>query len=125
MDFTTSHIFLVVSVGLIKEALFSLAVADRTVVGARWLGAAALIDLVKTTLQGMDGRLSRQWTVLGSNELNIVAFFCMFLGLRWFVRRRPVARWVAPAVAGSMLLYAEMFHLRRWSFATMGAAVLC
>lgn len=125
MDYTTSHIFLVVSLGLFCVALFSLSLADRSVVGARWLGASVLVDLIKTTLQGMDGRLSRQWTVLVPNELNIVVFFFMFLGLRWFVRRRPLARWIAPAVAASMLLYWEMVRLRTWSFPTMGAVVLC
>jgi diguanylate cyclase (GGDEF)-like protein len=132
MDYTTSHVFLVLSLGLFTGVLFSLSVVDRSVVGARWLAGSTLIDLTKTVLQGMDGRIPRLATVFVPNELNIVAFFCMYMGFRWFVRRRPLKSWVLPAaIAFSMLAYAGVFlsaslfgvHTR-WSFATMAAPVL-
>lgn len=131
MDYTTSHVFLVLTLGLFTVVLFSLSLVDRTVVGARWLASSTLIDLLKTVLQGMDGRLPRFATVLIPNELNIVAFFCMYMGFRWFVRRRPL-HWAVPAaVWASMVVYAglflsaTLFGVRtRWSFAVMAVPVL-
>ncbi len=131
MDYTTSHVFLVLTLGLFTVVLFSLSLVDRTVGGARWLAGSTLIDLVKTVLQGMDGRLPRFATVLIPNELNIIAFFCMYVGFRWFVRRRRL-HWAVPAAIGaSMLVYAgfflsaTLFGLRtRWSFAVMAVPVL-
>ena len=133
MDYTTSHVFLVLSLGLFTVSLFSLSVVDRTVVGARWLAGSTLIDLVKAVLQGMDGRLPRAMTVLVPNELNIAAYFCMYMGFRWFVRRQSLKSWAGPAAVWvSMLAYmsiflaAALFGVRiRWSFATMAAPVLC
>ena len=131
MDYATSHVFLVLSLGLFTVVLFSLSLVDRTVVGARWLAGSTLIDLVKTVLQGMDGRLSRFATVLIPNELNIVAFFCMYMGFRWFVRRRPLHWGVPAAIGASMLIYAgfflnaALFGVRtRWSFAVMAIPIL-
>ena len=132
MDYTTSHIFLVLSLGLFTVALFSLSFVDRMVVGARWLAGATLIDLVKTVLQGMDGRLPRFATVLIPNELNIVAFFCMYMGFRWFIKRQRLNSWAMPAaIALSMVVYAGLFLSAvlfgvrtRWSFAMMAAPVL-
>jgi diguanylate cyclase (GGDEF)-like protein len=117
--------------GLFTVVLFSLSLVDRTVVGARWLAGSTLIDLVKTVLQGMDGRLPRFATVLIPNELNILAFFCMYMGFRWFVRRQPLGWPLPTAIGTSMLVYAGLFlsavlfGIRtRWSFTAMAVPVL-
>ena len=94
MDYTTSHIFFLVSLGLFTIALFSLALVDRSVVGTRWLAASTLIDFTKTLLQELNGHLPRFVTVCVANELNILAFLAMYLGLRWFVVRKPFGGWV-------------------------------
>jgi diguanylate cyclase (GGDEF)-like protein len=127
MDYTTSHIFFLVSLGLFTIALFSLSVIDRSVVGARWLAASTLVDFVKTFLQELNGHLSRFITVCVANELNILAFFAMFLGLRWFVVRRPFREWVwLVPVAMAMAVYPAIFleRMRLWSFAVITLPVL-
>jgi diguanylate cyclase (GGDEF)-like protein len=127
MDYTTSHVFFLVCLGLFTVALFSLSLADRSVVGARWLAASTLIDFIKTTLQGLNGHLPRLVTVCVANELNILGFLAMFLGLRWFVVRRPFERWLwLVPVAAVMAVYPLMFlaQMRQWSFAAVSLPVM-
>lgn len=127
MDYTTSFVFFLVSLGLFTVALCSLAVVDRTVIGARWLAASTLVDFVKTFLQGLNGYAPRFITVFFANELNIASFVLAFMGLRWFVVRTPFRNWTAAAlVVADMALYAEMFHkgLRLWSFTIASLPVL-
>jgi diguanylate cyclase (GGDEF)-like protein len=130
MDYTTSHIFFLVSLGLFTVVLFTLAVVDRSVIGARWLAASTFIDLIKTSLQEMNGHAPRFVTVCVANELNILAFAAMFMGLRWFVVRKPLRSWVGPVlIAVSMAVYLAMFleKMRLWSFAmaSLPVFVLC
>jgi len=119
MDYATSHIFFVATLGLFTVALFSLSMVDRTVEGARWFAASTLLDFTKTTLQGFNGYLPRVWTVMVANELNILSFFAMYMGLRWFVVRKPLRSMVGPAaVAVAMAVYGVMFldRMLLWSF---------
>jgi diguanylate cyclase (GGDEF)-like protein len=127
MDYTTSHIFFLVCLGLFTVALFALSLADRSVVGARWLAASTLLDFVKTMLQGLNGHLPRFATVCMANELNVLGFLAMFLGLRWFVVRRPFRGWVWLVPVGTvMAIYPLMFmaSMRLWSFAVISLPVL-
>ncbi len=127
MDYTTSHIFFLVSLGLFTVVLFSLALVDRSVIGARWLAAATLLDFTKTTLQGMNGYAPRFVTVLIANELNILSFVMMFMGLRWFIVRRPFRHWTALVSIGVvMVIYLPMFlnRMRLWSFSVASLPVL-
>jgi diguanylate cyclase (GGDEF)-like protein len=108
-------------------ALSSLSVVDRTVVGARWFAASTLLDFTKTTLQGFNGYLPRLLTVMVANELNILSFFAMYIGLRWFVVRKPLRSMAGPAaVAAAMVVYSMMFldRMRLWSFAMVSVPVL-
>lgn len=127
MDYTTSHIFFLVSLGLFSVVLFSLALVDRSVIGARWLAASTLLDFTKTTLQGLSGYAPRFVTVLIANELNILSFVMLFMGLRWFVVRRPFRHWGGLAlIAIAMSVYVVMFFegMRLWSFSVSALPVL-
>jgi len=127
MDYTTSYIFFLVSLGLFAVVLLSLALLDRSVVGARWLAYATLTDLLKTTLQGIQSHAPRFVTVCLANELNILAFFFMFLGLRWFVVRKPLRSWTGPILVGiAMVAYLGMFFekMRLFSFSMAALPVL-
>jgi diguanylate cyclase (GGDEF)-like protein len=130
MDYTTSFVFLFVSLGLFTVVLFSLSLIDRSVIGARWLAASTLLDFTKTTLQGLDRYAPRLVTVCLANELNILSFVMMFLGLRWFVDRRPFHSPVGAAlIATTMVAYPVMFvqGIRQWSFtvAVLPVLALC
>lgn len=127
MDYTTSFVFFLVSLGLFTVALTSLAVVDKTVIGARWLAASTLVDFFRTFLQGLIGSAPRTITVFLANELNIASFALMFLGLRWFVVRAPFRRWGAAAlVLADMALYAVLFRMdtRHWSFTVAALPIL-
>ena len=127
MDYTTSYIFFLVSLGLFTVVLFSLALVDRSVIGARWLAVATLVDFLKSVLQGLHNYAPRFVTVCVANELNILSFFFMFLGLRWFVLRKPLRSWVGPfLILVAMAAYLGMFleKMRQWSFAMAGLPVL-
>lgn len=127
MDYTTSFVFFLISLGLFTVALSSLAVVDRNVIGARWLAASTLVDFVKTFLQGIIGYTPRFISVFVANELNIASFALMFMGLRWFIVRTPFRRWgVAALIVADMALYAEMFHkgMHQWSFTVAAVPVL-
>jgi diguanylate cyclase (GGDEF)-like protein len=130
MDYTTSFVFFLFSLGLFTVVLFSLSLLDRSVIGARWLAASTLLDFTKTTLQGLDRYAPRLVTVCLANELNILSFVMMFLGLRWFVDRRPSHSPVGAAlVATTMVAYPVMFvqGMRQWSFtvAVLPVLALC
>lgn len=126
MDYATSHVFYCVLLLLVTLALTSMALADRRVIGTRWMLLSTSLELAKVLLQGMDGRVSRVFTVLVANELNLLAFFTMYVGYRWFVWRKPFRSAVPVVATGAvLLLYAAMF-LEHWrmSFQAQGTAVL-
>ena len=127
MDYTTSHIFFLVSLGLFTIALFALSLADRCVIGARWFAASTLIEFSKTALQSLNGHIPRLYTVCLANELNVLAFFAMFVGFRRFVVRRPFRAWgwLIP-MAATMAVYPFLFllQMRKWSFSVIGLPVL-
>ena len=127
MDYTTSHLFFLISLGLFTVALFALSLADRGVIGARWFATSTLIEFCKIALQSLNGHLPRLYTVCLANELNVLAFFAMFLGFRWFVVRRPFRAWgwLIP-MAAAMAVYPFMFgfKIQKWSFSVIGLPVL-
>jgi len=127
MDYATSHIFFTTSLGIFTVALFVLSLVDRRVVGARWLAASTLADFFKTMLQGLNGHLPRFITVCVANEINVLVFVLMFLGLHWFVERKPFREWWwAVPIVCAMAIYPWMFlaRLRLWSFAAISLPVI-
>jgi len=127
MDYTTSHIFFTTSLGIFTVALFVLSLVDRRVVGARWLAGSTFVDFLKTTLQGLNGHLPRFVTVCIANEINVLVFVLMFLGLHWFVVRKPFREWWwSIPLACVMAIYPWMFlaRLRLWSFALISLPVI-
>ncbi|HEU4635821.1 MAG TPA: diguanylate cyclase [Edaphobacter sp.] len=127
MDYKTSFIFFIVSLGLFSVALTSLAVVDKTVSGARWLAASTLIDFFRTLLQALMGSAPPTVTLFLANELSIASFALMFVGLRWFIVRTPFRRWdLAGLLVGYMALYAVFFHrpVSHWSFVVAALPIL-
>ncbi len=127
MDYTTSYVFCLFCLGLFSVALLSLSLVDRTIVGTRWLAASLLLDFTSTGLQQLQGHLPRWATVCLPDELSILCTLAMFLGLRWFVRRKPFRRWGWMLVLTlAMVVYAALSFLkiRQWSFFAFGVPML-
>lgn len=127
MDYSTSYIFLLVSLGLFTLVLFTLSLVDRSVVGARWLAASTLLDFSKTLLQEFNGHLPRIVTVCIANELNVCAFLAMFFGLRWFVVRKSFHGWLwLSSVFIVLAIYPVLFlhQVRQWSFSVISLPVV-
>lgn len=113
MDLRTSFVFLFLSLVLYSVVLVSMALSDRRLVGARWLAYAVLIDLVKTVLQGMAGTIPPLLSTMAANELNLAAFFSMYMGFRWFVQREPPRSKGGPVtLLIAMAVYCAMYVLR-------------
>jgi diguanylate cyclase (GGDEF)-like protein len=112
MDLKTSFAFYFVSLMLYLIVLTAMAVADKRVLGTRWLAYSVLIEMVKIGLQVMGNRIPRLWSTMVANELNMVAFFTMYLGLRWFVHRDPLRSKTGPILLiTAMAVYFWMFVL--------------
>ncbi|MDE3106046.1 MAG: GGDEF domain-containing protein [Acidobacteriota bacterium] len=87
-----------------------MALADRRMVGARWLAYSVVLELLKVVLQALSGRLPPTLTEMVANELNLASFFSMYMGFRWFVLRQPLASRIGPAVVGACsVVYAGMY----------------
>jgi diguanylate cyclase (GGDEF)-like protein len=126
MDLNTSYVFFAIWLALYAVVLTSMACADRRLIGARWLAYSVVIELVKTVLQGMVGRIPTVLSTMVANELNVVAYFSMYLGFRWFVRRDALQSRTGPlALLAVMAVYWGMFvgHVP-YGFQVIGLPVL-
>jgi diguanylate cyclase (GGDEF)-like protein len=126
MDLTTSFAFYLVSLALYLVVLTSMALADRRVAGTRWLAYSVVLEMIKVGLQVSTGSVPRLLSTMVASELNMAAFFAMYMGIRWFILREPLRRRTGPAVLiGIMVVYAGMFffHLP-YGFQVMAAVVI-
>jgi diguanylate cyclase (GGDEF)-like protein len=121
-----TYVFFDISLALYAIVLASMALTDKRLVGARWLAYSIGVELVKSVLQGMAGSIPRVLSTMVANELNIVAYFTMFLGFRWFVAREPLRSRAGPiALLAVMAIYSGMFFLHvPYAFPVVGAPVL-
>ena len=112
MDLKTSFALYFVSLALYVIVLTAMALADKRVVGTRWLAYSVLAESIKMALQVMTGQIPRVLATMVANELNVVAFFAMYMGLRWFMQREPLRSRLWPTVMlVMMVVYCGMFML--------------
>jgi diguanylate cyclase (GGDEF)-like protein len=112
MDLKTSFALYFVSLALYVIVLTAMALADKRVIGTRWLAYSVLAESIKMALQVMTGTIPRVFTTMVANELNVVAFFAMYMGLRWFMLREPLRSRIWPTVMlVMMVVYSGMFLL--------------
>lgn len=110
MDLTTAYVFFCISLAVYAVVLSSMAWADRTVIGTRWLAYAVTLDLIKDFLQIMGGRIPVVFNGLVANEISMASYFAMYMGFRWFIRREPLTNRIRPALLlTGMVLYAVMY----------------
>ena len=126
MDLKTSYALYFVSLALYVIVLTAMALADKRVVGTRWLAYSVLAESIKMALQVMTGQIPRVFSTMVANELSVVSFFAMYMGLRWFMQREELRSRLWPAVMlALMAVYGGMFVLQiRYSFHVIVAIVL-
>jgi len=126
MDLKTSFAFYFVSLALYLVVLSSMALADKRVIGARWLAYSVLVEMIKIGLQAMSGSIPRLLSTMVANELNLAAFFTMYMGFRWFVQRERLESRSGPIVLMILMsVYCGMFVLHvPYAFHLVGAVVV-
>jgi diguanylate cyclase (GGDEF)-like protein len=127
MDLKTSFALYFVSLALYVIVLTAMALADKRVVGTRWLAYSVLAESIKMALQVMTGQIPRVLATMVANELNVVAFFAMYMGLRWFMQREPLRSRLWPTVMlTAMVAYCGMFFFHiPYAFQVIAAVALC
>ena len=127
MDLKTSFALYFVSLALYVIVLTAMALADKRVVGTRWLAYSVLAESIKMALQVMTGQIPRVLSTMVANELNVVAFFAMYMGLRWFIEREPLRSRIWPIVMlAVMVAYCGMFMFHiPYGYQVITAVALC
>jgi hypothetical protein len=110
MGYGTFFFTNVVSVTAFAVCLSVLAMRNRSVTGLKWLAGGLLVGLAKLVLQGLEGRTSPLISDMLTNELYPVSFLLQYMGLRWFLVRKPLqSRWPWWAMGLLIVLYTGMF----------------
>jgi diguanylate cyclase (GGDEF)-like protein len=113
MDLKTSFVFYFISMALYVSVLTAMALVDKRVIGTRWLAYSVLLEMLRTVLLVMGASIPRLLSTMAANELNVVAFFAMYMGMRWFVKRQPALSRVWPTVMLALMAgYCAMFVLQ-------------
>jgi diguanylate cyclase (GGDEF)-like protein len=89
MDYGTFFFTNIASVTVFTVCMSLLAWHNRRVQGLRWFAAGLIVGWVKLILQGLEGKVSAVLTGMTANELYLVSIAMQWIGLRWFVVRKP------------------------------------
>lgn len=89
MDYGTFFFTNIVSVTVFTVCIGILAWYNRRVAGMRWFAGAQIVGLAKLVLQGLEGKVPAVWTGMTANELYLVSIAMQWMGLNWFVVRKP------------------------------------
>jgi len=110
MDYGTFFFTNIASVIVFTVCVSLLAWYNRRVTGMLWFSGWLIIGLAKLILQGLEGKVSPVLANMTANELYLISFMMQFMGLRWFVVRKPMqSRWPWIAIALALLVYTIMF----------------
>ena len=113
MDYRTFFITNIVSVIVFTVSVSILAWYNRRVKGMLWFAGALITGLIKLVLQAFSTADRSFYTDLPANELYLVSITMQFMGLYWFVVRKPVRfLWLWITVGLLLCAYTIMFFLR-------------
>ena len=113
MDYGTFLFTTIVSVAVYAVSITLLALHNRRLTGLSWLAGGILVNLVKLILQSLEGKVPPVFSALPGNELYLVSYMMQFMGLRWFVVRKPMTgRWPWIGIGILLALYTAMFLLK-------------
>ncbi|MGP8258933.1 MAG: GGDEF domain-containing protein [Acidobacteriaceae bacterium] len=100
----------IVSVTVFTACLCLLAWRNRAMTGLRWFAGGMAVGLVKLVLQGLDDKIPATLSEMVAQELYLVSFVMQFLGLRWFVQRKPLhSRWPFVVIGLALVVYTILF----------------
>lgn len=78
-----------------------------------WFAGAQVAGLIKLILQGLEGKISPFFSSLAANELYLIAILMQWMGLYWFVIRKPMrSTWQWFVIALSLVLYSCLFPFK-------------
>jgi diguanylate cyclase (GGDEF)-like protein len=113
MDYGTLFIANIASVTVFALCVGILAWHNRNVTGMKWFAGAISVGLVKLILQGLEGRVPTILCNMAANELYLVSSVLQFMGLHWFVVRKPIRhRWPFFAIGVAIAAYTATFLAR-------------
>ena len=89
MDYGTFFFTNIASVTVFTVCIGVLAWYNRRAAGMLWFAGAQVVGLIKLVLQGLEGKVPAIWTGMIANELYLVSIAMQWMGLYWFVVRKP------------------------------------
>jgi diguanylate cyclase (GGDEF)-like protein len=89
MDYGTFFFTNTVSVTVFTVCIFVLAWYDPRVTGMRWFAGAQVVGVIKLVLQGMEGKVPAIFSAMTANELYLISIAMQWMGIYWFVVRKP------------------------------------
>lgn len=89
MDYGTFFFTNTVSVIVFTVCICVLAWYDRRVTGIRWFAGAQVVGVIKLVLQGMEGKAPAIFSAMTANELYLISIAMQWMGIYWFVVRKP------------------------------------
>jgi len=101
MDYGTFFFTNIAYVTVYTVCIGALAWHNRQVKGMLWFTGAQVVGLIKLILQGLEGKIPTIVTAMVINELYVTSFAMQWVGLHWFVVRKPFkhrAFWTAMAI---------------------------
>lgn len=117
MDYGTFFFTNIASVTVFMVSVGLLACYNRSMTGMRWFAGGLAAAWLKLALQGMEGKLPPWTSGMAANDLYVISNMMQFMGLRWFVVRKPMRSplpWIAIAVillAHSTLFFAKVPYI--------------
>jgi diguanylate cyclase (GGDEF)-like protein len=113
MDYGTFFFTNIASVTVFTVCIGVLARYNRRATGMMWFAGAQIAGLTKLILQGVEGKYPAFWTGMTANELYIVSIAMQWMGLYWFVVRKPFPHrrlWIP--IAAILATYMATFLLK-------------
>ncbi len=110
MDYGTFFFTNIASVTVFTVCIALLAFYNREMKGMTWFAAGMIVGLLKLILQALEGRAPSLLSGMVANELYPLSFMMQFMGLHWFVVRKPMPnRWPWFVLLLLLALYTVLF----------------
>jgi len=114
MDYGTFFFTNIASVTVFTVCIGLLALYNRRVTGMLWFASGLIVGLAKLVLQGIEGKAPVVLTSMVANELYLVSFAMQWMGLYWFVARKPIQQrrlWVPVGIVLAVYTFAFLARI--------------